>query len=462
MKHHLIGKLLPIEGFQITFRGNIFTNYSQSLTHLYQPLVGMHAVTLYQTLLNDYEIRDQIKPQTHHTLMNYLSLPLDDIYRARLKLEGIGLLNTYTEDTQETNTYTYQLNTPFSPIEFFKDDMLSQLLYHHLGQTKYNDLRQAFQSHHPEYQAISGKNVTASFDEVFDTYDNHYVRTDEAPEQNEHINTFPKQQGPQMPEGIVDFSWLEQMLTQRMLPASKVLTFNHKKLMVQMVVLYDLTEQDLENAVMWAVNEDNLLDAAEFKSACHDLFLSKQQTSDIKLVEKSKPSRTNSDPKQHLNKEEQFIRMLEEISPRQLLEDLSGGNAASSQDLKVISDVMAQQGLTPGVMNVLVHYVLLKTDMKLSKAYLEKIASHWTRKNVTNVRQAMMLAKSENQKYQQWGSNKQSYKKSSKKEVIPDWFKERNQQQSKEKQKPSASENENEDIAELLKKYAEDKKSRHL
>ncbi|KHE69774.1 DnaD domain protein, partial [Halobacillus sp. BBL2006] len=149
------------------------------------------------------------------------------------------------------------------------------------------------------------------------------------------------------------------------------------------------------------------------------------------------------------SKEDQFVDMLEQISPRELLEDLSGGNRASDQDLRLIRDVMTEQGLAPGVMNVLVHYVLLKTDMKLSKAYLEKIASHWTRKNVTTVRQAMNLAKAEHQKYQQWGKQK-SQKRSQKEEVIPAWFHEQKktnpQQQSKEE---SVDTN---DIAERIKR----------
>ena len=92
------------------------------------------------------------------------------------------------------------------------------------------------------------------------------------------------------------------------------------------------------------------------------------------------------------SKEEQLMELFENISPRQLLEDLADGNQASAQDLKVVSEVMTSQGLNAGVMNVLLHYVLKKTDMKLSKNYLETIASHWARKNVKTVRQAMTLA----------------------------------------------------------------------
>lgn len=126
-------------------------------------------------------------------------------------------------------------------------------------------------------------------------------------------------------------------------------------------------------------------------------------------------------------KEEMLIHELELISPKQLLEDLSGGNRASEQDLKAIREVMVSQGLPAPVMNVLVHYVLLQSNMKLSKAYLEKIASHWSRANIKTAKEAMEFAKSEQNKFQKSAKQKTSYNyKPLSKEIVPDWFKERN------------------------------------
>lgn len=456
MRQNHIGKLLPIEGFSVVFKGEVSTTLFQTLTHLYQPLVGVNAIALYLTLLSEYEMKNNESPQTHHTLMNYLSLPLDEIYEARLKLEAIGLLETYQTDTEKELIYLYKLNSPFSSKEFFNDGMLSQLLYHHLGEEKYENIHNTLTSMYDK--PVSGQNITANFNDVFNAHSGKF-----SVKQNTHKNSDTvENHGPKLESGTIDFEWMGQMLSQRMLPVSKILATPNKKLMEQMIALYDLTNQDIEKALLWAINDENELDQSEFKSACLDLFQAGQKNPNSNIVDRKAPSgkKQAQTPDKQLNKQEQFIQMLEQISPRQLLEDLSGGNAASTQDLKVISDVMSQQGLSPGVMNVLIHYVLLKTDMKLTKAYLEKIASHWARKNVTTVRQAMALAKSETNKYQQWGNNKTTnyYKKPGKKEVIPDWFKERkegkgtssNNQQQQEKK---------EDIGELLKNYKSNKSS---
>nr|WP_275581483.1 DnaD domain protein [Amphibacillus cookii] len=149
---------------------------------------------------------------------------------------------------------------------------------------------------------------------------------------------------------------------------------------------------------------------------------------------------------------------METISPKELLEDLSNGSRASNQDLKMIAGVMDAQGLNPSVMNVLIHYVMLKTDMKLTKSYLEKIASHWSRKNVKTAQQAITLAKSEHNKYQQWGQNYQPKytKPSNRKEVVPDWFKQQKQARAKKVTNPSSEATE--DVSELLKAF-QDKKT---
>src|SRR5699024_10059990 len=134
-----IGNILPAEGYIAKLSGDLPQSYVVSLSHLYQPLIGPYAVALYQTLLGEFDIRKE--PQTHHTLMNYTNLPLDEIYNAQLRLEAIGLLQTYETEMEEQKVYIYELQQPFTPREFFHDDMLSQLLYHHIGEKVYRMLK---------------------------------------------------------------------------------------------------------------------------------------------------------------------------------------------------------------------------------------------------------------------------------------------------------------------------------
>lgn len=440
-----IGKLLPVDGFKLTKRGELPKGAHRSLTHLYQPIIGRLAVALYQTLVSEYEMTDADQVQSHHTLMSFLSAPLDQIYEARKQLEAIGLLRTFKQSTVDAQTeYVYTLYPPFPPEEFFRDDMLSLLLHHEIGEDKYQRLHAKLVR--PDPSLASYEEVTASFDEVF-----HAVTSGPIPvrETVESDGQPTKAQGPPLQNDRVDFEWLHQSLKQKMYISEKVLTGYNKRLITQLASLYNLTSLELEKAVTWAIDENNELVIEELKTACHDFMKEKpkaNQDKQLDLRDKVKPTEQSN---QNKSKRDQLAERFEQISPRELLEDLSRGNHAADQDLKVIRDVMTEQGLTPGVMNVLVHYVMLRTDQKLSKPYVEKIASHWARKNVKTVNQAMNLATAEHQKYQQWGQQKPYQRKGSKDEVIPEWF----NKQKRRDAKPNADESVNTDeLAEQLKR----------
>ncbi|HLR08373.1 MAG TPA: DnaD domain protein [Bacillota bacterium] len=409
-----IGKILPVEGYRVELAGHLPVDYTISLTHLYQPLIGIDAIMLYQTLLNDIELANGAEPQTHHTLMNYMNKPLDEIYQARLKLEGIGLLATYERKTTDHTVYTYRLQSPFAPGDFFQDAMLSELLYHHIGAVKYRWLKERLTK--PD-TTPEGENVTASFHHVFDTFQ---------PAMEQANGEEVPAEGPQPILETLDFSWLEQMLKQRMIPVKKVLTPQNKTLITQMMHVYDLAAHEVEKCVLWALTEDHTLHKEEFKEACHDLFKAKYPNQPIRLVKKQPQRIKSAAGKKPATKEEQLIQHLETISPKQLLEDLSSGGQASSQDMRIIREVMTSQGLPAPVMNVLIHYVLLQSNMKLSKNYMEKIASHWSRARLKTAREAMEFAKRE-QKVRQ--AKQTSHRKTYSNEVIPDWFKEREQKQ---------------------------------
>lgn len=436
-----LGKILPVDGYEVRLANSLPTDYLHSLYHLYQPLIGIEAISLYQTLLLQIEIQTEISIQTHHTLMNYLNLPLDKIYEARLKLEGIGLLKTYRFESDDRVYFTYELQAPFSPRQFFGDLMLSELLYRHLGKSRFSLLKNYYTE--TEKRDI-GKDITASFGDVFETFQS------KAP-----IHTpAPPEKSPGIPIKTVDFTIIEQTLKRKMIPVNKVLTETNKNVIAQLMQLYDLETYEVENALLWALTDENTLDIEQLRAACHDLFRAKHNVADVKLSMKQEYERTEQ---KQMSKEERLIATFESISPKQLLEDLSAGHNASEQDMKLISEIMLKQGLPNPVMNVLIHYVLLQSDMKLSKPYLEKIASHWSRAKLKTAKEAMEFARK--QAEPQVKQQRNYRKKNETKEVIPDWFKERKVKQQSPKQESAFQneEKEDEELVKLLQRHASEK-----
>ncbi len=415
-----IGKILPIDGYTVRIHGHLPLDYSISLTHLYQPLVGMDGVMLYQTLVNESYVQEKLDTQTHHTLMNYLKQPLDILYEARLKLEGIGLLRTYKDVRDDRTYYTYRVQSPFSPEEFFKDAMLSELLYHHIGKGKFNDLQQALDKDEKE----AGEEATASFEDVFQTFQPAFVETTPPPT---HLTSIPKKINPSIDERVI-----RHALARRMIRPENILTEKNRRLISQMMDLYKLESVEISRCLTWAMTDDQQINESSFREACAELFKTKNQTATIQLTPKQRMNspKLEDDPVakrdgRHQNQSSRrdvLLREFETMSPAQLLADHSPTGFVEKRDLAVVEEVMNNQGLPTPVMNVLIHYVFIRQNKQLAKPYLETIASHWARAGFTTADEAMTFAQSVNERFNQAKERANHTRKKTQKEIIPDWY----------------------------------------
>lgn len=191
-------------------------------------------------------------------------------------------------------------------------------------------------------------------------------------------------------------------LSKQMVP-KRAVTAKVREAIKKLAFLYGISPLDMQKIVMSVIDPAENIDIESLRKAARDWYQFERGEELPSLSTRVQPlsyrTMTNAEPK---TKEEQLIKQLETISPRQLLIEISGGAEPSMSDLQLIEEVMFQQKLLPGVVNVLIYYVMLRTDMKLSKAYVEKIASHWARKKIRTVKEAMELAKKEVKKYQSW------------------------------------------------------------
>jgi replication initiation and membrane attachment protein len=78
--------------------------------------------------------------------------------------------------------------------------------------------------------------------------------------------------------------------------------------------------------------------------------------------------------------------------PLQVFEKYSGRKVNDYENL-LIDVLLFHYQLQPCVVNVLVSLVLLKQGGKFPRPYVEKIASHWSQKNVFTVKEAIEMSK---------------------------------------------------------------------
>ena len=121
------------------------------------------------------------------------------------------------------------------------------------------------------------------------------------------------------------------------------------------------------------------------------------------------------------------------------------------RELQIIEDLMVKQKMKPGVVNVLISYVLKVNNNKFTRSYVETVASQWCRLNIETVEDAMAVAEKEHKKIKKLMESKTknptAYQKSqTKNEELPIWFE-------KNIEKKEISKEEQEEIDNLLKEF---------
>ncbi|TFB24994.1 hypothetical protein E3U55_00975 [Filobacillus milosensis] len=416
-----IRHLLPNDRMKIFKEKPFFEDAETVLTLLYQPLISIKGVAVFQALWKESNFQQSQTSISHHQMMNMLNMTLDEFYDARKKLEAIGLLHSYKEEGTYRTLY-YVLQRPFSVNRFFEDPMLSVLLEHHVGRDVYLRLKKRLVN--VPSLPTNIQSVTHSFDDVFTTIHPNHMVDNQLIEEEESISI----------QTQLPLEWLHKMLTQQKIHAQKVLTQANIEYIEKIIKVYDVDFLELEKALIWAINEDQQFDRKEFQDMCKDIFYKKHGSVPPRLYSKAsqdeqptnKQSETNQNTEQPKSKEGQLIQHFNNITHRELLEDFSSSGRASMKEVDMITNMMEEHGLTQPVMNVLVDYVLKRNGNKLSKNYLETIAAHWSREDIQSAKDAMQIAKREHHMYETWKQKKsQNQRKQQRsKEVLPKWFEE--------------------------------------
>ena len=115
-----------------------------------------------------------------------------------------------------------------------------------------------------------------------------------------------------------------------------------------------------------------------------------------------------------------MIYMFETTSPYDFINSKYKKGNPTATDLKVIAHLLLDLELKPGVVNVLLDYVLKINNNRLVKSYVDTIASQWSKSNIETVEDAMNFAEKEYKRM--YKSRKNTNSSVKKKEEKPDWF----------------------------------------
>lgn len=401
--------ILPADTFIVVNRTILSENDRKIISMLYQPIIGSIATSLYYTLWADLDKAEILSSEyTHHHLMSSLRIKMEHIVIARKKLEAVGLVKTYVKKS-DVNSFVYELFSPISASEFFNHPILNIVLYNNIGKKEYENLLKYFKV--PRINLSSYEDITSSFDSVFDSapgtvYDNL----------NEDLRV--NKTGDIKIDKTFDFDLLISSVPSGVI-TNKTFSKEVKELINNLSFVYNLDEMEMKSSILSSIKENGLIDKVTLRKNVKNYYKFSNENKLPKLVYKSQPEYLKS-PVGSESKRAKMIYVFENTSPYNFLRGRSNGAKPSTRDLGILESLLNDFKLNPGVVNVLIDYVLKINNKKLTKNFLEAIASQWKRLNIETVEEAMKAAEKEYKKMKKL--NEMPKGQSMGKENLPEWF----------------------------------------
>ncbi len=399
--------ILPADTFVIINK-TCLTEYDKKLIlNLYQPIIGGLATTLYFTFWSYLDKSEIFSLEwTHHHLMTSTQLNLDTIVSVREKLEGIGLLKTYYKKNS-VNNYIYELYSPLNAYEFFNNPILSTTLLSNVGKIEFQKLLDYYKL--PNFNLTEYENITCSFSDVFDSVS------------NPNLDYYDNLKGINKNSlDIKDSINLSEMLS--LIPDELVnkraITKDIRQILLKLAFIYNFTNEEMTEIIMNSINLEHKIDSELLKNNAEKYYKFEHSGTLPTLIYKKQPEYLRKNITD-TSKKSKLIYQFENISPYDFLTSKNGGIKPSSADLNIVSYLMVDLNMLPGVVNVLIDYVLKINDNKLNRAFIESIASQWLRHNIKTVEDAMNIAEREYKRRNKVIENKVQTKKEVKK---PKWF----------------------------------------
>ena len=353
------------------------------LTMLYQPIIGSIATSLYFVLWSYLDKIEVMSDEwTHHHLETSMRLSLDEIIIAREKLEAIGLIKSYVKK-DDINHFVYVMYSPVEAYDFFSNPILNITLEHNVGKLEYQKIKDYFII--PSINLKGYQDITCRFDDVFESIDftNYESLVDDM--KKSRVNKIA-------PMSKLDINKVFSYIPDELLQIKNI-PLKTKDLLYKLSFIYNFDDEQMSNLIMNSlsnkkINEDKL------KEQCLKYYQFEHSGNLPTLAYRNQPEHlrksTNS-----TSKRAKMIYTFETTSPYSFLSSKHSGSKLTKNETEILSYLLLDLNLKPGVVNVIIDYVLKESDNKLVKSYVEMVALQFARSKIETVEEAMKLAEKE-------------------------------------------------------------------
>lgn len=401
-----MNSVLPADLFVVVNKTTLSDKDRNLLMLLYQPIVGSLSIGLYYTLWSYLDKSELVSGEwTHHHILRDMMISNAELQDAKVKLEAIGLIKTYCK-LGNINSYVYELYSPISAYEFINNPLLNMALFNAVGKLEYERIINYFRI--PKINLKEYEDVTSKFSDVF-AFSNISVA--------DNLMYDIKKSNYRKLEILskIDLNTILSLISDDMLN-KKSLTKDTKDFLYKISYIYNYDNDDIVELIRNSLTDKHTIDKKLLQENANKYYRYDNMGKLPSIIYKNQPEYLRKENLDTSNRSK-IIYQFETTSPYDFINSKCKTGKPTSSDLAIISYLLIDLNLKPGVVNVLIDYVLKINNNKLVKNFVEVIASQWSKSGVETVEEAMELAGKEHNK------KKTISTKTAKKETIkPDWI----------------------------------------
>ncbi|MCO7177295.1 DnaD domain protein [Streptococcus gallolyticus] len=330
----------PIDEFSYIKNNKVLLD-SDSLSQLYHPVIGNHAVLLYDYLLAFFD--DGVKRHKFSEILNHLQLSMRQVEEAFAILTAVDLLVLY----QTRDAYVLKLQPALN-----RETFLSNPVYHRLLEQEIGDVAVAELDIKIPQEA---RDISKKFSDIFS------AEGTPKPKANVSKNHF-------------DLDSFERLMLR------DGLQFKDEK--ADVVSIYSLADK-------YTMNWFDTYHLA--KSTAINGKISPQRMT-VQLEQPKNVKSQGQSKEQFDTKEQVIIREAKQANAREFLEKIKAPRrAVVTESERKLLEELANMSFLDEVINVMVLYTLNKTQSaNLNKPYIMKVANDFAYQNITTAEAAVL------------------------------------------------------------------------
>ncbi len=346
----------------VTANSIIYREQNEFLFDFYLPIISYKSLFLYEYFFNVY--KSEIKELSLDNLYKYTNLNKQDFLLNRRTLESIGLIKTYKKDQ---NTIIVVLYAPLDAKSFIENKTFKELLVSRTDENYINYLIDKYSI--KEKKTANLENISAEFKDSFKIEQTLSSKLD-----NKKFVGINKNE----PNIMFDTKEFLKCLKEHSNIRKNDLSEEEINEVARIQGVYGIELKEITRMVV-----DSYTFSNEVGSRLNFKSINERVKAYINTIGKTFKSTNKKTVK--INSETELanrINHYENTPPRKFLKEKQDGREPVIADLNLINDLSSKLGLSNGVINCLIDYVIKTKNGNLSRIYVEKIAANMKRAKV--------------------------------------------------------------------------------